>query len=80
MAQQDKKKWRKSGNQGINERDLNQVMDILLTLDRTVLEFSMRIYNVSRRDRFIMREQNQRLHDAVRDYLPRLAVAARSPL
>jgi hypothetical protein len=53
------------------------MMDVLLALDRMLVEVSMRIYNVPRRDRSTMRKQNRRLHDAVREHLPRLLKPAR---
>jgi len=79
MTQQDERKWRELGNQVISRSDLNKVLDILLALDRIVVEHSMRTYNIPRRDRFIMREQNRRLHNAVREYLHRLVEPSRSP-
>jgi hypothetical protein len=55
----------------VNSND--QTLDILLALDRSMVEFSMGLYNVPRRDRALMREQNRRLHRALRNRLPRLA-------
>lgn len=60
------------GNQVIRKSDLNEVLDILLALDRMVVEHSMHTYNIPQRERFIMREQNRRLHVAAREYLHRL--------
>jgi hypothetical protein len=77
MKAQTAKKRPNLSTQSIFHGDLNQELDALLTLDRRVLEFSMRIYKVSRRDRLMIRKQNRRLHDAVRQHLPR-AVAAGS--
>lgn len=39
--------------------DLSQTLDILLALDRSMVEFSMGLYNVPRRDRALMRQQNR---------------------
>ncbi len=75
MTQQDERKWR---NHVISESDLNKVLDILLALDRMVVELSMHFYNIPRRKRFVMREQNRRLHDVVREHLPRLVEPSRS--
>lgn len=58
-------------SQCISQGSLNKELDALLTLDRRVLEFSMRVYNVSRRDKLMIRKQNRQLHDAVRQNLPR---------
>lgn len=73
MTQQGERKLRALQNQVASEHDLDRVLDILLALDRMVVELSMRFYNIPRRDRFAMREQNRRLHDAVRERLPRFA-------
>jgi hypothetical protein len=48
------------------------MLEILLALDRSVVEVSMQIYNLDRRDRRKMRSHNERLHAAFRDHLPRL--------
>ncbi|SPE44203.1 hypothetical protein SBA7_300046 [Candidatus Sulfotelmatobacter sp. SbA7] len=80
MIQHDERKWCELPNQLTSESDRNQVLDILLALDRMVVELSMRVYNIPRRDRFIMRKQNRRLHAAVREHLPRLAEPSRSTL
>lgn len=61
-----------------SESDFHQMLDLLVKLDRTLLEHSMTMYKVSPSDRLAMREQNRRLHDAVRGYLPRLASTADS--
>jgi hypothetical protein len=62
----------------VSQRDLNKALDILLALDRMVVELSMRVYNIPRRNRFIMRQENQHLHDAVRKHLPRFVKPSRS--
>jgi hypothetical protein len=54
------------------------MMDTLLALDRMLVEVSMRLYNVPRRDRFTLRKHNRRLHAAVRQQLPRLLMPSRS--
>lgn len=78
MTQQDKRKWRKLRNQVLSQHDASEMLDVLLTLDRMLVEVSMRLYNIPRRDRFTMRAQNRRLHDAVRQHLPRLLKPSRS--
>jgi len=57
----------------IAESNRTQMLDVLLALDRMVIEVSMRVYNLPRRDRSVMREQNRRLHDAVREHVPGLS-------
>jgi hypothetical protein len=52
--------------------DPTQMLDVLLALDRMVVEVSMHLYNVERRDRTRIRGNNRRLHAAVRKHLPRL--------
>ena len=53
-------------------------VDMLLALDRMVVEVSMQLYNVNRRERSRMRRQNRRLHAAVREHLPRFLQRARA--
>jgi hypothetical protein len=72
MAQQNKPKWHELQNQVTSGSDPNTLLEILLALDRAVVEVSMHIYNLPAHERFVMREQNQRLHEAVREHLPRL--------
>ena len=79
MTLHDQRKWRKLRNQLMSERDVSKLLDTILALDRIVVELSMRIYNVPRRDRFVMRKQNRRLHNAVRQRLPRLLEPSRNP-
>lgn len=67
MTQPSKKKRGQVSGEGSS----NPTLDTLLALDRMVVDFSMRAYNVPQRDRLILREQNRRLHDAVRMHLGR---------
>lgn len=78
MAQQNERKWRALREQVIREGDPNEMLDILLALDRMVVELSLRVYKIPRGDRFLMREHNRRLHEAVRENLPRLLELSRS--
>ncbi len=55
-----------------SHRDPNQMLDVLLALDRMLVEVSMQIYNVPSHDRFTLRKQNRHLHATVREHLPRL--------
>jgi len=77
MRQENKKEWCEMDAGIINKSDLHKEMDTFLALDRTVLEFSMRVYNVSRRDKEIIRKQNRRLHAAVRQQFPKLTGTSR---
>ena len=76
MTRQHRSKWRKLRKGVVSVREYNQLLDVLLALDRTVVELSMRAYNIPRRHQVAMREQNRRLHDAVRERLPRSFIEA----
>lgn len=52
--------------------ELQRALDLFLAVDQGVVEFSMDIYNLSRRERMAMRKQNRRLHHALREQLPQL--------
>ena len=65
-------KGQKSHRQVLHKLDVDQLLDILSAFDRGVVELSMGLYNVSRHDRMLMRQQNRRLHRALRKCLPRL--------
>jgi len=43
-----------------------ELLDVLLALDRRILELSMAAYNIPRCDRILLRAQNRRLHEAAR--------------
>jgi hypothetical protein len=49
-----------------------QMLEDLFALDQMLVEVSMQLYNVNRRERSKMRAQNRRLHAAVRRHLPQL--------
>lgn len=50
-------------------------LDLLLALDRMVVEASMQLFNINPRDRLRMRRQNRRLHAVVRQEFPGLLQA-----
>lgn len=54
-----------------------EMLEFLLALDRSVVEVSMRLYNVDPHDRGGMRRQNRQLHAAVRKGLPQFLKVAR---
>jgi hypothetical protein len=56
-------KWR---GEMISGNDSVKVLDAFQILDRMLIEFSMRLYNIPRRQRSILRGHNQQLHRAVR--------------
>ncbi len=59
-------------SQGIRPADIDQLLEVIRVLDRSVLEISMHIYRVPRHQRVVMREQHRRLHETIRKRLPRL--------
>lgn len=71
MAQPNKRSWRKPHSQGVRATDLDKLLNALRALDRAVVEISMSVYKVPRSDRAAMLEQHRRLHDMVREGLPR---------
>jgi len=72
MPQPNKQSMRKLRSHGVRATDLDKLLNALRALDRTVVEISMNVYKVPRRDRAAMLEQHRRLHDMVRERLPRL--------
>ena len=66
------RKWRKPPTPKLHRAEIDKLLEILSACDRGVVEFSMGLYNVPRRDRAIMRRQNRRLHRALKSYLPQL--------
>jgi len=72
VNKQNARKARKVGRQILHRVELHKMLDILSACDRGVVEFSMGLYNVPRRDRVLMRQQNRRLHRALRKCLPQL--------
>lgn len=76
MSRYNKRRRRKLPAPSLPANDMDNLLDILLALDRSVVELSMQVYNVPASHQLAMREQNRRLHDAVRK-LPR-SVSKRS--
>ena len=74
----------KSNRRRTHRRRLDEIhsgmLDVLLALDRVVVEFSMNVYSVPLEDRIVMREQNRQLHHAVRTQVPRLREISRTVL
>ena len=71
MTRYNKEKRKKLLARSASVQDLDHLLDILLALDRSVVELSMHVYNVPPRHQLAMREQNRCLHEAVRKRLPR---------
>ena len=69
MTPHNPRKWRKLQNQIRTQRDPKQILDVLLTLDRILVEVSMRPYNLPQHERFSVPAQNRRLHAAVKQLL-----------
>lgn len=70
LTQPEKRNWRIQRDE--SAVDPRPMLDVLLALDRMVVEVSMHLYNVDRRERSNIRGSNRRLHAAVRKHLPRL--------
>jgi len=71
-TQQDATKWRALRDKLARNDDPREMLDVLLAVDQMLVEYSMRVYNVPHRDRHLMRKHHRRLHNAVREHLPRL--------
>ena len=80
MTLHEKRRWHKLRDQLNRERDTGKLVDIVLALDRILIEASMRIYRLPPHDRSVMRRHNRRLHKAVRISLPRLLESSRQRL
>lgn len=66
MRQHGESKQRKSRSKTSSRRDSGNVLDAFQVFDRMLMEFSMGVYNLPRRERLILRRHNERLHRAVR--------------
>lgn len=73
MAQSEKRNWRTNPTV-----DPSRALDVLLALDRMVVEVSMHLYDVKRKDRSTIRHNNRRLHAAVRKQLPKILRRSRT--
>jgi hypothetical protein len=77
MTVHEKRRWHKLRDQLKREHDPVKAVDIMLALDRILVEVSMRMYHLPGCDRLVMRRHNRRLHKAVRNSLPRLLESSR---
>ena len=66
MRQQDKSKQGEISSRILGDSASIEDLDAFLVLDRMLMEFSMRLYNVPRRERLTLRGHHRRLHCAVR--------------
>jgi len=69
MPEREQNRTHRSARRG---GDPTQMMDVLLALDRMLVEVSMRLYKLPRHEQLAMRKQNRHLHKTVRQHLPRL--------
>ena len=67
MPQPRKHLWLKARSRSTGPTDLDKLLSLLRSADRTVVEMSMKIYKVPRRDRAAMLQHHRRLHDVVRE-------------
>ena len=72
MPQPKAQSRRKPRNRANPYSDIQNLLEVIRVLDRSVVEISMHIYGVPRRQRAKMREQHRRLHETIRGHLPRL--------
>lgn len=72
MSQPNRRSRTKSRSGGVRASDVEKLLNAVRALDRTVVEISMHIYKIPRRDRAATLERHRRLHDSVRERLPRL--------
>src|SRR5437763_6780085 len=66
MRPQGRSKQRQQRNGMASGSDSGNVLDAFQVMDSMLMEFSMRLYNVPRRERLILRGHNRRLHRAAR--------------
>jgi hypothetical protein len=66
MRQQGESKQRQARTRMASGSATGNVLDAFQVMDSMLMEFSMRLYNVPRRERSILRGHNRRLHRAVR--------------
>ncbi len=71
MSQPSHQPRRKLRSHGVRASEIYNLLNILRALDRNVVEVSMHLYKIPRRDRAAMREQHRHLHDTIRQHLPR---------
>lgn len=76
MRQPGESKQRKSRSQTTSRSDSGNVLDAFQVFDRMLMEFSMGVYNLPRRERLILRRHNERIHRVVRQRHLRERVAA----
>jgi hypothetical protein len=77
VSPSDRRRHRTFQKREPQQKDPAEMLEILLALDRSIVEVSMQLYNVDQSDRRTMRAQNGRLHDAFRTQFPRFLKAAR---
>ena len=66
MPARKKREWRKLRALGDVAGDFDKMLNAFRALDRTIVEISMHVYNLPRRDRAAMRRQHRRLHETIR--------------
>ncbi len=70
MSQPSKHRSQSLRSRGAQISNVDRLFGAIRALDRTVVEISMQIYRVPRRDRAIMLKLHRRLHDTIRQGLP----------
>lgn len=73
MTKHTSRKWRKPPRTpAVPRGDFHRLLDVFLAFDRVVVELNMAIYNVPQRDQVLVRRQNRRLHQTLRNRLPQV--------
>lgn len=72
MTSPDYRRSPQARNAVVSPRDADAMLELVLTLDRMLVEVSMQLYGLSRREQSTMRKHHRRLHHAVREHLPRI--------
>jgi hypothetical protein len=65
MTKRNRRQWPEEARVG----DFDAILDTFLSCDLALVEVSMGLYNVPRAEQAAIREQNQRLHGALRKNL-----------
>ena len=70
MAQPTKRVSRNLRARAVRASHVSKLLNTIRAVDRQVVEISMHIYKIPRRDQAAMLKQHRRLHEAIRECLP----------
>jgi hypothetical protein len=69
MTRHDQRRCKTVRNRVPRESDPKRALELFFALDQRVVELFTSVYKLPRTERFKLREQNRRLHEAVRDHV-----------